>query len=95
MLRLILFQQFNLFGHPGAGGQYSYGDTHCKLGVSYTSNFLNVQVDDFENFIDERFHPLILSTYDCIRVLDGINKRIFSTYGSFLKAKENEKCKEK
>ena len=76
-----------MFGHPGAGGQYGYGDTQCKLGVAYTSNFLNLTFDDFENFIDERYLPLINSTYECIEDFDGINRKLFATYGSFMKAK--------
>ena len=78
-----------MFGHPGAGGQYGYGDTQCQLGVAYTTNFLNISYDDLKNFIDERYLPLLSSTYDSIADIDGINRKFFATYGSFIKAKAN------
>ena len=88
---LTVFQQTNLFGHPGAGGQYGYGDTECKLGVAYTTNFLYMPIGDFENFIDGRFETLLNSTYRCI----GNQRRVFATYGAFLRAKESENAKER
>ena len=87
---IYFFQQMNLFGHPGAGGQYGYGDTQCKLGVAYTTNFLDLTFDNFEEYLDERFNTLLKSTYDCIRPLEGTQRRVFSSYGQFVRIKESE-----
>ena len=84
----MYFQQYNIFGHPGAGGQYGYADSRSKLGVAYTSNFLNVFFDNFESFIDARFNTLLVSTYDCIEALDGVHRKVLATYGQYLKLRD-------
>ena len=61
-----------MFGHPGAGGQFGYGDSSAKLGVGYTSNYMDFDPKSFEN-LPIRFANLLYATYDCINAAEGVS----------------------
>ena len=86
------FQLVNLFGHPGAGGQFAYGDRSAHLGVSYLTNFMKIGLDEFSK-PDPRFGSLLDATYGCLSTLEGANtkRQIFANYGAFEKAQESAK----
>ena len=84
-----------MFGHPGAGGQFAYGDRSVKLGLGYTTNFLKLDMAEFEE-PDPRFGSYLNATYSCISKLEGTNtqRKIFANYGMLQKARDAAKAKE-
>ena len=87
-----IFQPINLYGTPGLGGQFGYGDNSAKLGVAYTTNFLNMDMAEFDEN-DPRFHKYLDAVYSCLSTIEGTDtkRQIFPNYGVFEKAKEELK----
>ena len=80
-----------MFGHPGAGGQFGYGDSSAKLGVGYTSNYMDWDPKSFEN-LPPRYSNLLYATYDCINALEGTSVKR-KAYGSLEKMENDRKDK--
>ena len=89
---IIIFQPINLYGAPGLGGQFGYGDNSAKLGVAYTTNFLKLDMAEFDEN-DPRFQKYLDAVYSCLSTIEGTDKKreIFPNYGVFEKAKDAAK----
>ena len=68
----LFFQPVQMFGHPGAGGQFGYGDSSTQLGVAYVSNYMDLDPKSFEH-LPPRYSNLLYATYDCLNVLEGVS----------------------
>ena len=71
-----------MFGHPGAGGQFGYGESSTQLGVAYVSNYMDLEPKSFEH-LPPRYANLLYATYDCINILEGlsVNRKIYMFVG--------------
>ena len=57
------FQEHNIFGHWGAGGQMIFADPSHQLGWSYVTNYCNI-LHGF--IIDHRYAALQKAMYECV-----------------------------
>ena len=83
-----------MFGHPGAGGQFGYGDSSTKLGVGYTSKYMDLDPKSFEN-LPSRFANLLYATYDCINALEGesVKRKAYMSLGPMENDRRGEEIK--